>query len=67
MNTVTLDLNNFIILCHTLQSGSNIEQELQAQAEKCLKHQQMIAGLKSELQLLRGGSGDQFNLQKQVP
>ncbi|XP_034252678.1 ankyrin repeat domain-containing protein 26-like [Thrips palmi] len=51
------------------KTGSNIEQELQAQAEKCLKHQQMIAGLKSELQLLRGGSGDcdyQYNLQKQV-
>ncbi|XP_026275568.1 uncharacterized protein LOC113204571 isoform X2 [Frankliniella occidentalis] len=47
--------------------GHNIEQELQAQAEKCLKHQQMIAGLKSELQLLRGGSSDyQINLQKQV-
>lgn len=50
-----------------MQTGSNIEQELQAQAEKCLKHQQMIAGLKSELQLLRGGSGDyHFNLQQQV-
>lgn len=47
------------------KTGSNIEQELRAQAEKCLKHQQMIAGLKSELQLLRGGNGD-LNLQKQV-
>ncbi|KAK3912622.1 Ankyrin repeat domain-containing protein 7 [Frankliniella fusca] len=48
-------------------TGYNIAQELQAQAEKCLKHQQMIAGLKSELQLLRGGSPDyQVKLQKQV-
>lgn len=49
------------------KKGNNIEQELQAQAEKCLKHQQMIAGLKAELQLLRGGKGDyQTSLQKQV-